>query len=190
MKMLILTVMAALLFVSVGEANGRWGLTLKANTIASMTAKGVGGWGTYLYMVATITNPTDETVPLSLRVNVGTDVPNMTLHGSLDPLVRKAVEARLGRKLEGAHEIAEIEAGESVEVIYTFGKLDVRVDTMTFDVVGLLDRVYMDNGKTKVQDTALRIHASRRGDELYRQKDRIRIGKSEWVALAPPKEIR
>lgn len=190
MKRLILAVLSLGLLAGWARTEGRWILQTTRPTIATILTRGVEGPGTYLYMITTITNATEGAVPLNLRVDVATDVPNLSLRGAVDPLVRKAVQRRTGRKLVAAYEVGEIEPGDSVDVIFTFGKLDARVDRMTFQIVGLVDRVYTDRGAPKVQDLALRVDASRRGDDMYRQRDEIRVHRREWVELAPAVDLR
>ena len=76
-----------------------------------------------------------------------------------------------------------VSRGRRAEILSLLEPLPTLVRTLP-------DIAAIASGKVKVQDRALRIRASRKCDELYRQKERIRIGKSQWVALAAPKDIR
>ena len=57
-------------------------------------------------------------------------------------------------------------------------------------MLGLVDRVFHDRGKSYVEDKALVLHVTRPGDEFERQNDLLRLKSVKWVVLAPAKELK
>lgn len=191
--MRIVPVLAALAFLaSPLRAEVRWQLDCSAPAAGTVTLRGVEGPGAYAYLTFTVTNKTGRDVPLSLGLWATTDVPGRTYRGTIDPVVKAALERRSGKEWKTLTDVrgSTLADGESVDLIVTFGKIDPNVDRLDLHVLGLCDRVYRDKGRTLVEDKALVLQTSRPGDEYERQHDLLRIGKTQWVLLAPAKELR
>ena len=65
----------------------------------------------------------------------------------------------------------------------TFGKIDPNVDRFTFQVAGLLDRVYQDKYVWWVEDKVLELNYERPGDEFRRQHDMVEFRARSWKVL-------
>jgi hypothetical protein len=174
------------------KAEVRWQLDCTTGQVGTMSVKGAEGAGVYAYLTLTVTNKTGREVPLSLGVWAETDVPNRTYRGLIDPVVKDAVEKQTGKTYKSLTEArGPIADGASVDILVSFGKIDGNVHVLDTHVLGLLDRVYRDKGKTYVEDKALVLHLERTGDEFERQNDLLKIkGSPKWVVLAPAKELK
>ncbi|MSR48145.1 MAG: hypothetical protein EXS13_13980 [Planctomycetes bacterium] len=174
------------------RAEVRWQLDCKADKISSVTLRGVEGAGNYGYMTFSVSNRTGREVPLSFGVWAATDVPGRTYRGTIDSVVKAAVEKSTGKTYKTLTEVRgeKLADGASVELIVSFGKLDPNVDLLDVHVQGLVDRVYRDKGKTYVEDKVLVLEAARPGDEFARQYDLIKVKHVKWIALEPAKELQ
>ncbi len=174
------------------RADARWQLDCTANQISTVTLRGVEGAGNYGYMTFSVTNRTGREVPLSFGVWANTDVPGRLYRGTIDPVVKAAVEKATGKSFKTLTEIRgeKLADGASVDLIVSFGKLDPNVDLLDVHVQGLVDRVFRDKGKTYVEDKVLVLEAARPGDEFSRQYDLVKVKKVKWVALEPAKELK
>lgn len=174
------------------NAEVRWQLDCKPGTISTITLKGAEGAGTYAYMTFTVSNATGREVPLSLGVWADTDVAKRSYRGTIDPIVQAELERRTGKKFMTLTQAREkpLADGASAELLVSFGKIDPNVDLLDIKIVGLADRVYRDQGKTWVEDKALRLQASRDGDEFARQNDLLRLTSTKWIVLAPAVELK
>jgi hypothetical protein len=172
-------------------AGPRWTLDLKPVKVGTVTTRGLEGPGTYLFMVFELKNAGNDDAPVRLGIDVRTDVEGRAYRAGFDPIVKKAVERRLGRKLKSLNEArGTLGSDATVECVATFGKVDPNVDTFKLDVLGLSDRVYSDKYKTWVEDRILTLTYLRRGDELYRQHDLLSFQKKEWRLRVPRQELR
>lgn len=174
------------------RAEVRWQLDCKADKISTVTLRGVEGAGNYGYMTFTVSNRTGREVPLSFGVWANTDVPGRLYRGTIDPVVKEAVEKATGKTFKTLTEVRgeKLADGASVELIVSFGKLDPNVDLLDVHVQGLVDRVYRDKGKTWVEDKVMVLEAARPGDEFARQYDLVKVKKVKWVILEQAKELK
>jgi hypothetical protein len=174
------------------RAEVRWQLDAQLQQVSSVTVRGVEGPGNYAYMVVTVSNRTGREVPMSFGAWASTDVPGRAYRGTIDPIVKAAVERKSGKTYKTLTEVRgeKLPDGESVELLVSFGKIDPSVDFMDVHLQGLVDRVYRDKGKTWIEDKVLVLEAARPGDEFERQYDLIRVKRAKWVALEPAKELK
>jgi hypothetical protein len=176
----------------VAGAEVRWRLDCSPGRIGVVTTKGLEGNGTYAYAILTVTNKNGRDLPVSLGVWAETDVAGRTYRGTIDPIVKAEVERKTGRTFKTltdarAEKLAD---GASIELLVTFGKIDPSVDVLDIHVLGLVDRVYRDRGKSYVEDKALVLHVTRYGDEFNRQNDLLRLKSTTWKAMEPAKELK
>jgi hypothetical protein len=174
------------------RADVRWQLECKPGPLGIVTARGVEGPGTYAWLTLTVSNRNGRDVPASLGVWATTDVAGRTYRGTVDPVVKEAVERRTGKKYKTLAEAREapLADGAAVEIFVSLGKVDPSVDLLDVHVLGLADRVYRDRGKTLVEDKVLVLRVVRPGDEFSRQQDLLRLKSSKWTVLGPAKEIK
>ena len=174
------------------RAEVRWQLDCQPGRFGTVVVNGVEGKGTYGWCTFTVSNKNGRDVPVSLGVWAETDVAGRTYRGTLDPVVKDAVERRTGKTYKTLTEAraAPLPDGESIELFVSLGKLDPNVDVLKVNVLGLADRVYRDRGKTVVEDKALVLTVVRSGDEFLRNQDLLRLQSTKWVVLAPAKEMK
>jgi hypothetical protein len=174
------------------RAEVRWQLDCKAGQVGTVTVNGAEGWGNYAYVTLTVSNHTGRDLPVSLGVWADSDVVNAKPYrGSIDPVVKEKVEAATGKTYKTLTDARgeKLAKDGSIDLIVTFGKIDAMAGTLDVNVLGLVDRVFRDKGKTFVEDKALVLHLVRPGDEYERQKDLLKVESSKWVVLAPAKEL-
>jgi len=189
---LVTTLAAVCALAPALRAEVRWQLDCKPGSLGTLTVRGVEGPGTYAYLTLTVSNACGRDVPVSLGVWAETDVPGRTYRGTVDPVVHAEVVRRTGKQWKTLTEAREspLADGESVEILVSLGRIDPNVDLLDVHVLGLSDRVYRDRGRTLVEDKALAIHVTRKGDEFTRQHDLLRMKGVRWVVLAPARELR
>ena len=174
------------------QAEVRWQLDCKTNAIGTITVKGAEGAGNYAYLTLTVTNNTGRDVPCSLGIWAETDVVGRTYRGAFDPVVKETIERRTGKSYKTLTEARaeKLANGASIDLLVSLGKIDPNVDVLDVNIMGLVDRVYRDKGKTLVEDKVLELHVTRPGDEFQRQNDLLKLDSSKWKLLEPAKELK
>jgi hypothetical protein len=187
-----LALAAVVALASPSQAEVRWQLDCQPGRVGTVVANGLEGNGTYAWCTFTVTNKNGRDVPLSLGVWAETDVAGRTYRGTLDPVVKDAVERRTGKQYKTLTEAraTPLADGASIDVFVSFGKVDPSVDVFNVHILGLADRVYRDRGKVVVEDKAFVLTITRPGDEFSRQQDLLRVRSTKWVVLAPAKELK
>ena len=174
------------------RAEVRWQLDCTPGKFGTVVVNGIEGKGTYGWCTFTVSNKNGREVPVSLGVWAETDVAGRTYRGTVDPVVKAAVERRNGKSYKTLTDARaeKLPDGESIELFVSLGKLDPSVDLFKIHILGLADRVYRDRGKTVVEDKALVLTVTRVGDEFLRHQDLLRLQSSKWIVLAPAKEMK
>ena len=129
---------------------------------------------------------------MKLGIEAETDIVDKTYRATYDPIVKKAVERKMGRKFKTLSEARKepLADGEEIEIFVTLGKVDPNVDRLDFVVAGLKDRVYFDRYKAWVQDDLRLLTFVRKGDEFLRQHDLFTAKGDRWITRKERQELR
>lgn len=172
------------LFAMDAQASVRWNLGFKPGKLDRISLKTGKGQVTCWYLIYTISNKTDDAVPMSLSIKATSDGREKPYLEGYYPRAEKAIETKLGKDYLNIRDMrAEIGAGESKEAVAIFGSITESTDTLKIQVLGLWDRVSREGDKLFVEDRALELYYFRPGDELFPQYDKIRLKGLKWVVL-------
>jgi hypothetical protein len=142
------------------------------------------------YQTIKLTNNTDADVPLKVKM-VGKTDSKETYRGTIDPIAKKALEKKKGKKYKSATEIfkGKLESKKSLDGVVFFGRTDLEWDKLTVRITGLLDPIDKVDGKLFFEKKVLVLTYDRPGDEFERTKDDITFKGSKWELDGERKEI-
>lgn len=142
------------------------------------------------YQTVKITNNTDADVPLKVKL-VGKTDQDKVYRGTLDPIAKKALEKKKGKKYKSATEIfkGKLESKKSVDAVVFYGKTDAEWDKLVVRVSGLVDPIDKVDGKLYFEKKDLVLTYDRPGDEFKRTEDDITFKGSKWEIVGERKEI-
>jgi len=122
---------------------------------------------------------------------VGVTEQDKTYRGTLDPIAKKALEKKKGKKYKSATEIfkGKLPSKESVDAVVFYGKTDAEWDKLTVSITGLVDPIDKVDGKLFYEKKKLVLTYARPGDEFKRTEDDITFKGSKWEIIGERKEI-
>jgi len=169
---------------TVASAEDRWYLDFKQVKMDRVLVK-IGETQTpYWYLIYKVTNPTDESISLSLQLKAYSDVGKKAYIEWFSPLAVKTIAAKEHRAFKNVQEMrGEIGPGETFEAVALFKNVHEGTDNLRIEVFGLWDRVTYEKGQLKVEDKVLNLYFFRPGDEFYPQFDRFFFKKQKWTVL-------
>lgn len=169
----------------------RWKLDITYGIPDFVVLKDVHG-DTHLvwYLLYTVTNNTDDDVPLRIKIKAVTDT-KRTYHDSIAPLAQRELKKQTGKDFMNAIKMnrGNLAAGAKAEGVAFFGDLDPNFDTLKVRISGLYDTVDQVDGKLYHENKVLVVTYLRPGDEFGSARDIITKKGEEWVLEGERTEI-
>jgi hypothetical protein len=196
MKTVLIALLCLAPFVAIVQADDdaeykRWKLDITYGTPDFVTLEdALGNVHLCWYLTYTVTNNTDNDVPLGIKIGAATDT-DKKYRDSIHPMGEKALKKKTGKEYKNALAMAKgtIGAGEKVEAVAIFGEVDPNWDLLTVRISGLYDTVDQVDGKLYFEKKVLVLSWSRPGDEYGSAADPITFKSKSWVIEGERTEI-
>jgi len=142
------------------------------------------------YQTVKLTNNTDDAIPLKVKM-VGKTDSKKTYRGTIDPIAKKALEKKTGKKYKSATGIfkGKLASKKSLDAVVFYGKMDAEWDKLVVRVSGLVDPIDKVDGKIFFEKKLLVLTYARPGDEFERTKDEVKFKGSKWELEGERKEV-
>jgi hypothetical protein len=179
-------------FVQAEEADyQRWKLDITYGTPDFVSLEdALGNIHLCWYLTYTVTNNTDQEIPLGIGIKAETDT-GKKYRDSIAPLAEKALKEKTGKEYKNALAMrkGKIGPGDKIEAVALFGSLDPNWDVLTVHIAGLYDTVDVVDGKKFFEKKVLVISWERPGDEFESSVDPITFKSKKWVIEGERREI-
>lgn len=188
------------------ESALRWKLEIAPDTSTirnpagrmSLTPKRGGRRQVYWYLVYTVKNLHDESVPVSTHMRMTTDASDEVFHEGYYPAAIQRIRQRWGDDVKHMLSLKDYELGpgETVRAVAIFQlfkpdttpprPFEEGADKLTIHVSGIVDPVKRTGLTFEVEERELKMHFLKRGDQYDPHLESVEYVGSEEVVVSGP----